>query len=250
MYKEVNALEDLRSIPMVQALPAGTKDPDGLWAGTYRLNWCMSYNTKLVNRADLPRKWEELFAKPRWRGGNLALINRPNLWVLQLWNAKGEQWTRDFLTRLFTELKPQLRKEGQSATIELLGAGEFHAVIPSNPARTAQKAQSGSPLGYFCPEPAHASVNETVILKGSPNIHGAKIFLNWLLSREGQIALFVAHQGTPVHKDLIRREFVPFADEILGKEEAFRDPGLETQLLPKVFEVWNQLWLRGGRTAR
>ncbi len=250
MFKEAKALEDLRSIPTVKALPAGTKDPDGLWAGTYRLNWCMSYNTKLVQREDLPRKWEDLFTRPRWKGGNLALINRPNLWVLQLWNAKGEQWTREFLTRLFTEIKPQLRKEGQSATIELLGAGEFHAVVPSNPARTAQKAQSGSPVGYFCPEPAPTSVNEAVILKGSPNIHGAKIFLNWLLSREGQIALFAAHQATPVHKDLMRKEFIPFAEEIVGKEEAFRDPGLETELLPKVFEVWNPLWMRAGGTAR
>jgi len=250
MFKEANALEDLRGIPTVKALPAGTKDPDGLWAGTYRLYWCMSYNTKLVAREDLPRKWEDLFTRARWKGGNLALINRPNLWVLQLWNAKGEQWTKGFLTRLFTELKPQLRKEGQSATIELLGAGEFHAVIPSNPARTSQKAQSGSPVGYFCPEPAPSSVNEAVILKGSPNIYGAKIFLNWLLSREGQLALFAAHEGTPVHKDLMRKEFIPFSEEILGKEEAFRDPGLETEVLPKVFEVWNPLWLRAGGAAR
>lgn len=250
MYKQANALEDLRGIPTVNMLPQGTRDPEGFWAGTYRLHWCMSYNTKLVKKEDLPRRWEDLFANAKWKGGNLALVNRPNLWVLQLWNTKGEGWTKDFLTKLFTELKPQLRKEGQSASIELLGAGEFHALIPSNPARTYQKAQAGSPLGYFCPEPAPTSVNEAVILKGSPNIHAAKIFLNWLLSKEGQIALYAAHSGTPVHKDLMRREFVPFAEEILGKEESFRDPGLETEILPKLFEVWNPLWLRAGGKAK
>jgi iron(III) transport system substrate-binding protein len=250
MFKEAGALEDLRSLPSVKKLPEGAMDPEGLWIGSYKLYWCMSYNTKLVRKEDLPKQWEDLITNPRWRGSKIALINRPNLWVLQLWKAKGESWTKDFLTKLFTEVKPQLRKEGQSALIELLAAGEFHAVIPSNPARTYTKSLAGGPLGYTCPEPAPSSVNEAVLLRGAPNLHAGKVFLNWLLSKEGQIAQFAAHSGSPVHSELMRKEFIPFADEILGKQESFRDPGLETEVLPKVFEFWNQLWLTGGGRSR
>jgi len=91
MFKEENALEDLRNIPTAKNLPDGTKDPQGLWVGTYKLYWCMSYNTKFVRKEDLPKRWEDLLANPRWRGGNVGLVNRPNLWVLQLWKAKGEK---------------------------------------------------------------------------------------------------------------------------------------------------------------
>src|SRR4029434_5594346 len=35
---------------------------------------------------------------------------------------RGKKWTREFLSRLFSDVKPQLRKEGQSALLELLAA--------------------------------------------------------------------------------------------------------------------------------
>jgi iron(III) transport system substrate-binding protein len=246
MFKEENALEDLRSIPTAKNLPDGAKDPEGFWVGTYKLYWCMAYSTRSVRKEDLPKKWEDLLTNPRWRGGNIGLVNRPNLWLLQLWKTKGEKWARDFIARLFSDVKPQLRKEGGSSLLELLAAGEFHAVIPANPARTYQKVSAGAPLGYHCPEPAPASVNEAVILKGATNQYAARLYLNWLLSKEGQIALYAAQRATPVHRDLARKEFIPFADSILGREESFRDPGLETKVLPRLLEVWSDWWSRGG----
>ncbi len=250
MFKEEHALEDLRSIPTAKNLPDGAKDPEGLWVGTYKLYWCMAYNTKLARKEDLPRTWEDLLTHPRWRGGNIGLINRPNLWLLQLWKAKGEKWAREFIARLFTDVKPQLRKEGQSALLELLAAGEFHTVIPANPARTYQKVSAGAPLDYHCPEPVPTSVNEAVILKGAPNLYAARLYLNWLLSKEGQIALYAAQRATPVHRELGRKEFIPFGQAILGREETFRDPGLETKVLPQLLEVWSGWWSRGGGRQR
>ena len=112
MYKEANALEDLRNIPTWNNNPPETKDSDGLWVGQDLRYWCMSYNTRKVKNEDLPKKWEDLVSNPFWRNGNLAIGNRPQLWVLMLWNTKGESWTRDFLMKLFNDVKPQRRKEG------------------------------------------------------------------------------------------------------------------------------------------
>jgi ABC-type Fe3+ transport system substrate-binding protein len=33
----------------------------------------MTYNTKLVRKEELPKKWEDLLTDPRWKGKNLAL---------------------------------------------------------------------------------------------------------------------------------------------------------------------------------
>jgi ABC-type Fe3+ transport system substrate-binding protein len=85
-----------------------------------------------------------------------------------------------------------------------------------------------------------------VLIKGSPSANAGRIFINWILSKEGQIAQFAASYQPSVHKDLIRREFVPFADEILGKPMSFRDPKLELEVLPKVTDFWNALWMRTG----
>ncbi len=244
-YKKVDALADLRSIPNWKNIPKGAKAQDGSWVGWNIRHWCMSYNTRLVKQEDLPGRWEDLLNNPVWRGGNLALGNRPQLWALMLWKAKGEEWTKDFLTRLFTEVKPQLRKEGMNALVQLAAAGEFHAAVPSNKARTYRRVLDGAPIGFTCPEPAPVSAEDIMILKRSQNINAARLFINWILSKEGQLAASYARQTTPIREDLQLREIIPFADNVLGKEVSFRSPELEREVMPTLSKFWEDLWLRG-----
>lgn len=250
MFKEADALEDLRGIPNLGNLPPGTLDPGGLWAGMHLRYWCMAYNTKLVKKEDLPRRWEDLLTGPLWRNGNLALGNRPQLWALPLWKAKGEQWTKEFLTKMLADVRPQLRKEGMNALVELAAAGEFHAIVPASEHRVYQRSQEGAPVSYACPEPVPAAVSEMGILKGAPNINAARLFVNWFLSKEGQIAQYVADFAPPVHRGLRRRELLPFADQILGKQSAFRDAEAELEIQPRLLEFWDGLWVKGGGKRR
>jgi iron(III) transport system substrate-binding protein len=250
MYKEVGALDDMRMIPNLKNNPPETVDPDGLWVGMHMRYWCMAYNTRQLKKDDMPKRWDDLPANPKFRNGNLAIGNRPQLWALSLWKANGEKWTKEFLTKLFTEVKPQLRREGMNAMLELLAAGEYHATIPSAEYRTYKKNLDGAPVSYHCPEPVPVAVSEMGILKGAPNIHAARLFVNWFLSKEGQIAQYVADFAPPVHKDLRRREFVPFAEEILPKKGSFRDPQIEVEIQPKLLAFWDELWIRGGGKRR
>lgn len=247
-YKKANALDDLRIIPAWKnATDAAKEDPDGMWLGKSVSYWCMSYNTKLVPKADVPRKWEQLVTNPRWRGGNLALANRPQVWALNVWDAHGEVWTRNFLTKLFNDVKPQLRKEGLNLMPQLAGAGEFQGALPSSPARTSQMVDEGAPVSLTCPEPVPASTASVMILKGSPNLYASRIFVNWLLSKEGQIAQFAAKRFTPIHKELHRKEFIPFADQVIGRKVSYSNPMTEQEILPKLYEHWNKLWIGRGK---
>jgi hypothetical protein len=123
-YHKANALEDLSQLPNFKKLPEGAADETRVWVGINQIYWCLSYNTNLVKKEELPKQWEDLLG-PRWTGGRLALGNRPQLWAINLWKAKGEAWTKDFLTKLFTQVKPQLRREGMNALVQLAGAGVF-----------------------------------------------------------------------------------------------------------------------------
>ena len=246
-WKEASALEDLRNIPNLKNIPPLIIDSSGgLLVGLRYRYWCMAYNTKLVKKEDLPKKWGDLLTNPIWRNGNLGIGNRPELWAFMLWKANGEQWTKDFLTRLFSELKPQLRKEGMNAMLQLLGAGEFYATIPSAEYRVQQEVLEGTPISYTCPEPVPVATSEIGIVKGTSNINSARLLVNWLWSDEGQLAQYAGDFSPPIHKGLQRRELVPFAEEILGKPASVRDPGLQTEIGPKVINFWNELWIRGG----
>jgi len=250
MYKEIGALEDMRNIPNLKNNPPETVDPEGLWVGMHMRYWCMAYNTRSLKKEDMPKRWDELLTNPKFRNGNLAIANRPQLWALSLWKANGEKWTKDFLTKLFNEVKPQLRREGVNAILELLAAGEFNASLPSAEYRSFKKQQDGAPINYHCPEPVPTTVSEMGVLKGAPNINAARLFVNWFLSKEGQIAQYVADYAPPVHKDLRRKEFVPFADEIVPKKGAFRDPGVEVEIQPKLLAFWDELWMHSGGKRR
>lgn len=250
MYKEVGALDDMRVIPNLKNNPPETVDTEGLWVGMHMRYWCMAFNTKQLKKEDMPKRWDDLLTNPKFRNGNLAIGNRPQLWALSLWKANGEKWAKEFLTKLFNDVKPQLRREGMNAMLELLAAGEFHATIPSAEYRTYKKNLDGAPVSYHCPEPVPIAVSEMGILKGAPNINAARMFVNWFLSKEGQIAQYVADYAPPVHKELRRKEFVPFADEILTKKGAFRDPVIEVEIQPKLLAFWDELWMRSGGRRR
>jgi iron(III) transport system substrate-binding protein len=250
MYKEIGALDDMRMIPNLKNNPSETVDPEGLWVGMHMRYWCMAYNTRNLKKEDMPKRWDDLLTNPKFRNGNLAIGNRPQLWSLSLWKANGEKWAKEFLTKLFNDVKPQLRREGMNAMLELLAAGEFYATLPSAEYRTFQKQLDGAPVSYHCPEPVPIAVSEMGILKGALNVNSARLFVNWFLSKEGQIAQYVADYAPPVHKELRRREFVPFADEILPKKGAFRDPVIEVEIQPKLLAFWDELWMRSGGRRR
>jgi hypothetical protein len=87
--------------------------------------------------------------------------------------------------------------------------------------------------------------SEGGILRNSPRVNGAKIFLNWFISREGQIAQYWVDQSAPIRDELHGREFLPYPDAVLGKS-VVKAGSEETKV--KLHKRWNELWLQGGGT--
>jgi len=244
-FKKMKALADLRELPNFKNLQKDYVGADGTWA-TFKVSYrCMSYNTKLVKAADLPKTWDDLLTNPRWRNGNLALSNHSTAWLLALWAKKGEKWGQDFTNRLFEVVQPQQRKEGMSASTALTVAGEFHANIPGPERRAKTYFDKGAPVDYHCPSPATVTLSQIVMFEKSENKNGARIFINWLLSREGQILQYVASNSVPSHKALQLRQFIPFADTIMGKPQVVRDDELLGGPLHKaLMKNWNSHWTK------
>jgi iron(III) transport system substrate-binding protein len=244
-FKKMKVLSDLRELPNFKNLAKGHAAPDGTWASFKLSVRCMSYNTNLVKKADLPKTWDDLLTNPRWRGGNLALSNHASAWLLALWSHNGEKWGQDFTRRLFEVVQPQQRKEGMSASTALTVAGEFHANIPGPERRAKTYADKGAPVGYHCPTPATMTLSQIVMFKQAKHKNSARIFINWLLSREGQILQYVASNSIPSHKDLQLKQFIPFADTIIGKESIVRDDELIGSDLHKAMtKTWNSHWTK------
>ena len=245
LYKKAGMLADMRNLPGFNNLEAELRGKDGTWAAHRMQFWCTVYNTNLVNKADLPKTWDDLAANARRWNKKIGVANRPQLWVLMLWGAKGGDWTKAYLSRFFARLAPQFRKEGLGALVSLTVAGEFDMAIPASQQRVLEFAAKGAPIGFHCPEPVPMSVATIGLIKGTPRPNAARLFVNWLLSKEGQIAQFQASHSVPAHKDLQRKEFLPFADEILGKKTAPRTMALLIDSNRAVRKIWDNQWAAG-----
>ncbi len=243
-FAEAKALADIRDIPGFHNLSSEFVAADGTWA-SYRLSYrCIGYNTNKVKKEDLPATWDDLLTNPRWRGGNVALSNLPDPWLLTLWANKGDAWGEHFTRALFETLQPQRRKEGMNATAGLTVAGEADASIPTGEDRARQYVKRGAPLGYHCPAPVPATVSQIAMLEKSPHKNGSRLFINWLLSREGQIVQHATTFAAPVHKDLQTPDFLLFADTIVGKPLLVRDDDILTSNLNgKMHDLWDALWV-------
>ncbi len=246
LFESAKAFVDLRDLPSYDNVPKELHHPLGMTAVTRVRYTCMSYNTNKVKKSDLPKTWDDLVSNRRFADKKLGLVNRPNAWLLPVWNHKGDAWGSAFTDKLFA-LRPQLRKEGLSATLALVVAGEMDAAVPSSMVRVSEyiKKNAKTPVGYHCPEPVPFSITETGIMAGNPHMNAAKLYVNWSLSREGQLALFWANGSTPSHKGMRDKRFVYWPEALAGKEMAkfsYDRPELAKIVLKK----WDGKWITGG----
>jgi hypothetical protein len=73
------------------------------------------------------------------------------------------------------------------------------------------------------------------------------MFLNWFLSKEGQLAQYAGDFSAPVHKDFYRdKRFYPYPDEVIGKKLAFRDEEKLRSEYPKLLAIYAPLWSGAG----
>lgn len=245
-FKEADALMDLRVLPNFKRVDEDLRAKDGLWVGEKVKYWCIAYNTNFIKKTDLPKTWDDLLTNKAFGNRNLGVSDRPHNWILPLWTSKGPDYTRKFIDRFFQEVKPQARKEGARAIVALTVAGEFHASLPATDYRVADFAEKGAPVAWHCPEPAPVTVSELVIIKGTKVPNAAKVFMNWYLSREGQIAQYYATGGAPVHRGLQDIGFSSYPEAIKGKKLAVRSPESLEDEFTLALKAWHAAWERAG----
>ncbi len=249
-YAEADALEELDDLPAWSGIPEDRRAANGTYAGMQNTTWCLAYNTDRVSKDELPATWWDLVSEDSpLKDGRVGAANRAQLWTLNLWTHKDygpERMTNELLPAFFNVLKPQLRKEGIGGIANLLLVGEFDVALPQPNDETAEIMASGAPIAWHCPEPAPQYFNLIGMFRDSPTRYSSKIFINWVLSQEGQLVRLAAGGDTPVHKELQVKGAAALAEEYAGKDIALRTIEGLTVELPKLYEVWNPLWSNSG----
>lgn len=239
---------DLRELPNWEKVPGEFKDSKGWWVGYKKVFWCMVYNTQLVDVVDLPKTWEDLITNSRWRGKGVGIGNRPNHWFINMWEYFGVTTAKSYLDRLLNIVHPQLRKESPTALVSLTALGEFDLAFPASLSRISKYAKKGAPISAHCPDPVPVATGSVLILKGARSPNSAKIFLNWLLSREGQAVQFKAAKNLPIRDDATLQLFPGILD---GKSVMIKSPKFLAEKSFVVLKHWEEQWAaHGGKPRR
>ncbi len=241
-FREIRALADLTDMPNIKNVPDDMQSKGGDWASVRLRYWCMAYNPKLISKERMPKTWDDLLTTKELYNGRLALWRGVSSWLLPLWNAKGEAWTSNYMKKLFEVAQPQKRKEGARALVNLVIIGEFNATLAAAEYQVQEPLGKGAPVAFHCPDLVPVAASTVGILKGNPNINSSKLFLNWLLSKEGQVAQYAAGGAPPVHRDLQKAGMMPFPDEVAGKKIAFRSPDLLDDDITAMFRMLKPIW--------
>lgn len=213
----------------------------------------VSYNTKLVNPDNIKSYWDIL--DPKWKGKIVAYDPRVRGSRLFSYFYYNPELGPRYLRRLFGEMELTASRDRRQMT-DWLAAGKFAIALRTAPDAAnldAAKTQ-GLPVNWFNPGhfkeavgisggPAHVAV-----INRAPHPNAAKLFINWFLSREGQLmAQNIAakqEEGIDSLRIDIPKDMVPPAFRRGEKTKLFDMDAPEHASDDPALKLINEVWRR------
>jgi ABC-type Fe3+ transport system substrate-binding protein len=182
ILKEKGSLDRYQSAEAAK-FPDDWRDSDGFGMGLHQTIYVIGYNTRLVSAEVAPKNYEDLL-HPRWKG-QLGWDTEEYYLFGALMKARGKDKGLEFWRRL-ADQQINFRK-GYTLISELVSAGEFPLAVSLYQHRVDEYAEKGAPLQWVAPNPlVGGDPNKISLLKNAPRPNAAKVFIDFMLSAEGQ----------------------------------------------------------------
>lgn len=163
--------------------PEGFKDPQGYWTAFYQIPYVIGYNTRQVAPKDAPASYEDLL-NPRWRG-LIGLETEEYQWFYHLLQIMGRDKGIDYMKKLAGQ-NLQMRK-GHTLLAQLVAAGEIATAVVVYSNRVERMKNTGAPIEWIrFKGPTITAINAISIPQKAPHPNAAKLFVDFVLSRDGQ----------------------------------------------------------------
>ena len=176
------------SPPAAQDIPAVYRDPQGRWNAVLLEFLTVGYDVDAVAPADVPKSREDLL-DPKWRG-KMIWSASPGLtggagFVANTLLDMGEAAGRDYLAKLKMQNIRAHQGDGH-AVIGEIAAKKHPLGLQIFNHHTFIERGRGHNIQWLKMEPILSFSNNIGLVRGAPHPNAAKLFINFVLSPEGQ----------------------------------------------------------------
>ena len=193
-------------------------DPDGLNVTTRILVSPIAYNTNMVKQEEAPKSFADLL-DPKWAG---KLVKGHPAYSGTIMNATF-QIARDLGWDYFEKLAKQRVMQVQSATDtpKKIALGERAVMVDGAGYLVIRQKEAGDPVEIVYPtEGTPLAAGPSAVFKNAPTPNAARLFQNWMHTREGQQIIVDAARQYSAHAQTVEKPGVrPLKDIKLMAED-------------------------------
>jgi putative spermidine/putrescine transport system substrate-binding protein len=227
-----------------EKIPAGLKDPNGLWWTVHTSAIAFVVNTRALGGAPVPRSWRDLlkpaykgkiaYDDPTWGGTSYTLVYglnslmggdeknfKPGLAYLKKLDANVSSYPRESIYNavLRGEVPIWINADGNGYKMKYVDGGPVEVVIPAEGTFTMPLVMA--------------------LVKGAPHKAEAKRYLDWLLSPPAQ-AEFAKSYFLPVVSGTLPKEI---AGRLLPAQEYRRARPLDLAQMAAAADALKKAWV-------
>ncbi len=193
--------------PEFSLFMADSKDPAGKWVDLYSNLRMIGYNTRLVPKEKIPKRYEDLL-EPGWKG-QIGFPEGQYSWYATMLKIMGEERGRKFFQGLSRQ--DLNYRNAQVMIAQMISAGEFSSGFTYD-TQILRFRSRGAPIDAAPLPFVTKNIHPLALAAHAPHPHAGKLFIDYALSKEGQT--FIKNLGRVISRsdipqdDIVRTKMV------------------------------------------
>jgi iron(III) transport system substrate-binding protein len=187
--------------PEFSSFMSDSRDPAVGWADMYSNLRMVAYNTRLVPKDRIPKRYEDLL-DPVWKG-QIGFPEGQYSWFATMLKIMGEERGRKFFQGLSRQ---ELNYRGAQVLVaQMISAGEFNAGFTYD-TQVLRYRHRGAPIDAAPLPFVTKNIHPLALAAHAPHPNAGKVFIDYVLSREGQMS--IKNMGRVISRtDIPQEEF-------------------------------------------
>lgn len=187
--------------PEFSSFMADSKDPAGQWVDLYSNLRMIAYNTRLVPKEKIPKRYEDLL-EPIWKG-QIGFPEGQYSWYATMLKIMGEERGRKFFQGL---ARQDLNYRGAQVMVaQMISAGEFNLGFTYD-TQILRFRSRGAPLDVAPVPFVTKNIHPLALAAHAPHPNAGKVFIDYALSKEGQT--FIKNMGRVISRTDIPQDAI------------------------------------------